>query len=110
MHGREERLAHNESLFRRANERISAHAEQRPDVAPGTPIAFYCECANADCTERVTMTELEYEALRSDPTHFAVVDGHEFLELERVVERRASYVIVEKLGDAAPTAIAEQPS
>ncbi len=110
MHGREERLAHNESLFRRANERISAHAEQRPDVAPGTPIAFYCECANADCTERVTMTELEYEALRSDPTHFAVVDGHEFLELERVVERGASYVIVEKLGDAARTAIAEQPS
>ena len=56
------------------------------------------------------MTELEYEALRSDPTHFAVVDGHEFLELERIVERGASYVIVEKLGDAARTAIAEQPS
>jgi hypothetical protein len=110
MHGREARLAQNESLFRRANERISQHAEQRPDVAPGAPIAFYCECANADCTERVTMTELEHEALRSDPTHFAVVDGHEFLELERVVERKASYLIVEKLGDAARTAIAEQPS
>ena len=38
MHGRDARLAHNESLFRRANERISQHAEQRPDVAPGTPI------------------------------------------------------------------------
>jgi hypothetical protein len=110
MHDREARLAHNESLFRRANERISAHAEQRSEVGPGTPIGFYCECANANCTERVTMTELEYEALRSDPTHFAVIDGHECLELERVVERTTDHVVVEKTGEAAHNAIAEQPS
>jgi hypothetical protein len=110
MHGREARLAHNESLFRRANERISAHADQRPDVGPGTPIAFYCECANADCTERVTMTELEYEALRIDPTHFAVVEGHELIDLERVVQRTGDHLVVEKTGEAARSAIAEQPS
>ena len=110
MHGREARLAHNESLFRRANERISAHAEHRPDVGPGTPIAFYCECSNADCTERVTLTELEYEALRSDPTHFAVVAGHESPEIERVVQRETGYLVVEKTGEAARSAIAEQPS
>jgi hypothetical protein len=110
MHSREARLAHNESLFRRANERISAHAEERRDVGPGTPIAFYCECANADCTERVTMTELAYEALRSNPTHFAVIEGHEQLELERVIERAGDHLVVEKTGEAARSAIAEQPS
>jgi hypothetical protein len=110
MHGREARLAHNESLFRRANERISAHAEERPDVGPRTPIAFYCECANVNCTERVTMTELEYEAVRSDPTHFAVIEGHERLELERVIQHAGDHVVVEKTDEAARSAIAEQPS
>jgi hypothetical protein len=109
MHGREARLAHNESLFRRANERISAHAEQRPEVGPGTPIGFYCECASTNCTERVRMTELEYEAVRSEPTHFAVLAGHQDPTLERVVQREPAYLVVEKIGQAAQTAIAEQP-
>lgn len=42
--------------------------------------------------------------LRSAPRQFAVVPGHEELDLETVIERHDSYVVVEKLGLGAQVA------
>ncbi|MBC7644880.1 MAG: response regulator transcription factor [Thermoleophilia bacterium] len=55
------------------------------------------------------MTVDEYEEIRSEPAHFAVLAGHEILECERVVKICESYLIVEKHGDAGLVADASDP-
>jgi hypothetical protein len=54
------------------------------------------------------MTPQQYEKMRETPTHFAVAAGEEHLvpDVERIVEKRERYWVVEKAGEAA--AVAEQ--
>ena len=86
------RIARTESLFRDVNERI-AEAAQRFDA---NEAEFVCECADAECTERVEAPLDEYEQTRSIATQFLLVPGHEDTRVERVVRRRRRYAIVEK--------------
>jgi hypothetical protein len=107
---RDERLAGNEALFREVNERVAEVAKQFEVVPTAESVKFTCECGNATCTEQVAMTLEEYEALRAAPTHFAVVDGHVLPEIERVVERKPSYLVVEKQEeDAVEVALETDP-
>jgi hypothetical protein len=94
---RSRRLALNESAFRVANERMDEWPERSGRVEPAT---YYCECANIDCRERVSLRPEEYQHLRSASRQFGVVPGHEMLDVENVVERHDGYVIVEKMPDA----------
>jgi hypothetical protein len=87
------RIAKTESLFRDVNERIAEHAEGFDADEP----LFVCECADPDCTERVQAPLEDYEEVRSNGTHFLVADGHEDERVERVVERRRSYNVVQKV-------------
>ncbi|MFL5920876.1 MAG: hypothetical protein ACJ75Q_13695 [Gaiellaceae bacterium] len=97
MGARDERLAGNEALFREVNERVAEVAEDFVEIeTTADPVEFNCECVRAACTEQISMTLVEYEAIRAVPTRFAVVAGHELPEIERVVERHPSYVVVEK--------------
>jgi hypothetical protein len=99
---REERLAGNEALFREVNERVAEVATQFIEVEPHSePVDFTCECGRADCVEPTAMTAAEYEAIRAEPTRFAVVPGHEQLEIETVVERHPTYLVVEKRDEDA---------
>lgn len=93
---REKRLARNEALYREVNERVAEVAEQMMEAQVQTPVGFVCECGTAGCTEPITTTLIEYEAIRAKPTRFAVVPGHELPEIESVVERHPAYFIVEK--------------
>lgn len=94
---REERLADNEALFREVNERVARVAEQFVEVdSTADPVEFNCECGRAGCTEQIALTLVEYEAVRAVPTQFAVVPGHELPEIERVVARHPSYLVVDK--------------
>ena len=98
----EERVAGNEALFREVNERMAEAADQfagREDES--TAIEFVCECGRTGCAEKMAMTLAEYEHVRSEPTYFAVVPGHELPEIERVVERHANYLVVEKSDEDA---------
>jgi hypothetical protein len=105
MGAREERIGLNEAVFREVNERIENLAETF-DLA-SEQLDLVCECGSADCVERVTMTHPEYDELRSDSQHFAVYPGHEIPDVERVVEQRKGYHVVEKI-KGAPERIAEQ--
>src|SRR5215471_11066121 len=49
----EQRAARNEALFREVNENI-ARLEERHGTTPAEPV-FLCECANADCTDHVSV-------------------------------------------------------
>jgi len=90
---REERVAKNEILFRQVNERILQIEGDRWRV---DPIDFMCECGDVRCTRIVQLALDDYERLRSDPTHFGVIPGHELPDIETVVERYHEYVVVEK--------------
>lgn len=101
--GRKERLARNEALFREVNERLEELGRRTGTTDGG--LDFVCECADESCTERIHLSLPEYEELRSDPTHFAVLPGHE-VSVEHVVADRGRYRIVAK--DGAAGALAEE--
>jgi hypothetical protein len=94
----EKRLALNEALFREINERLEARIPVA--VAGDERLAVLCECADADCTERIPITPGEYEAVRSDPRQFVVVPGHECVNVENVVSSNDRFEIVRKTGVA----------
>jgi hypothetical protein len=103
MDERARRIGKNEALFREVNERIE-------EIAGGPRIEFLCECGNVDCTEPVTLTAGEYEALRAEPDRFAVLPGHEEPDVEDVVERHDGYLVVRKHpGGPAELAEARDP-
>jgi hypothetical protein len=104
MSSREERIGLNEAVFREVNERIEDLAETFDLKAP---LDLICECGDAACVERISLTRTEYEELRSESHQFAVHSGHEYPDVETVVARLKGYDIVSK-NKGVPKQIAEQ--
>ena len=97
MDDRATKLGLNEALYREVNERVAEVAERFVEVETRVNrVHFNCECGDAGCTEQIDMTLSEYEAIRAEPTRFAVVIGHELPEVEQVVARHPAYLVVEK--------------
>ena len=97
MDERDRRLAQNEALFREVNERVEALAQ---GLGPDDPYEFLCECANADCTFRITLPLSVYESVRADARQFVVLPLHYTPEVEELVVEEPSYWVVRKTGDA----------
>src|SRR3954451_19739309 len=91
---RERRLGMNEALFREVNSRIDG-VNKAFAVATGT-MSIVCECGARDCIEQIPIGQAEYERVRSDPSLFAVVPGHETADVDDIVERHETYDIVRK--------------
>jgi hypothetical protein len=96
------RAARSQATFRELNERIE-EVNDSFDSIDGE-LSLVCECADASCTQAITMTRSEYERLRASPQRFAVVPGHVDPELERVVEVDERFEVVEKVGPGAEEA------
>ncbi|HUP32927.1 MAG TPA: hypothetical protein VM184_07830 [Gaiellaceae bacterium] len=107
MNAREQRLAENELIFREVNERVRAIATAHG--ADEHVYEFYCECSNADCTFHIEATLADYESVRARPTRFLVSPAHALPEIERVVDRRERWWVVEKIGEAAELAEERDP-
>jgi hypothetical protein len=91
---RKRRIGLNEAVFREANERIE---ELNKTFATLTDqLVLVCECGYADCAEKISMTVEEYEELRSNSAHFAIVHGHEISDVESVIEEHEGYDVVRK--------------
>jgi hypothetical protein len=104
---REERVARNEALFREVNEQIKQVNEDTP---AGSEADFVCECGDPDCTDPVSLTLVEYEEVRRDATHFAVLPGHVVPDVEVVVARNDRFAVVKKNDpQAARIAVREDP-
>ena len=105
MSSHEERIGLNEAVFREVNERIEDLADTFDLKAE--PLDLVCECGDATCVRRISMTRAEYEEIRSNPHQFAVHPGHEYPDVEEIVDRRKNYDIVRKTEGIAER-IAEQ--
>ena len=97
------RLAQNEDFFREVNEKISEKAESHG--LDSHRYEFFCECSDASCMERVSITLLEYEYIRSEPTRFVVKKNHVVREIEHIVETVPDHMVIEKHGEAGRIAV-----
>lgn len=102
---RQRRLGANEALFRHVNERLSDLNEAL--AAFTQRMSIVCECGDVSCVERLSLSAEEYEAVRAEPTHFAVAVGHELPDVEIVVASRDGYNVVAKR-PGIPARIAEE--
>jgi hypothetical protein len=91
-----ERLARNQALFREVNERLLELSDGFQDGS----MTFVCECSSEDCTATVTMAHEDYESVRAHSTFFVVLTGHELLEVEKVIDRRDGFTIVQKVTES----------
>ncbi|NUT55340.1 MAG: hypothetical protein HOQ03_05075 [Thermoleophilia bacterium] len=80
-------------MFRELNERL----EQLTEPADAEELLdLVCECGDASCTARIRVARQDYEDTRSVPTHFVVAPGHVEPGIERVLQKRADYDLIEK--------------
>lgn len=86
------RLAHNEQLFREINDA----REESNGRGDGAVLGFVCECADRECTAQIALSASEYQRIRESPDRYIVLPGHEIPELERIVEERGAFEVVEK--------------
>ncbi len=105
MTEREKRIGANEVVFRELNEQLSGLADLKQQE-----FGVVCECGDPACTRSISITFAEYEQLRSEGTHFAVLPGHDIPDVENVVEKNESYWVVRKrAGGPAELADATDP-
>jgi hypothetical protein len=97
---REQRSAKNEALLREVNERIEEVGRHLHVLPDGELLDFRCECGRPECEGFITMAVSKYEHVRAENDTFAVLEGHENAQIERVVERGEGYLIVDKRPDA----------
>jgi hypothetical protein len=102
----EQRVARNEAIFREVNEGI------RRGQWPGEEASmssFRCECASLGCTVMLPLSVREYERVRQNDRRFIVAPGHERSDVEVVVDTRAAYLVVQKIGEAGQRAAKADP-
>jgi hypothetical protein len=97
MSPRDERAFRNEALFREVNVHIAGMQESSHSLVDDEGLMpLVCECANTGCVAPIEVDPATFERVHENPLRFFVAPGHEQLDVESVVERRASYLIVEK--------------
>ncbi|HWF34585.1 MAG TPA: hypothetical protein VG295_04425 [Solirubrobacteraceae bacterium] len=102
----ERRIASNEARFREVNEAIARG--QWPGEGEAA-VGFRCECATLGCNRVIELAPEEYERIRGHARRFLVLPGHQRLEVEKVVETRPTYLVIEKSDEAGEHAEETDP-
>lgn len=103
--GQARRVGLNEALFRQVNEEIR-NLTSTFGTEDGT-MTVVCECGDAGCTEQLEVGIADYERVRGDSRLYIVASGHDFPELESVVERRERWDVVRKR-EGVPAQVARE--
>jgi hypothetical protein len=101
---RNERAAKNQSLFREVNQRVVELEQEQALDGRRPDFEVLCECANADCHEFITVRAEEFQEVRRSSIRFLIRAGHEWTDVERVVNQNDGYIVVEKFGETATIA------
>ena len=105
-----ERAAENQSLYRSVNEQVKQLNAALGEIAPDVDAyQWLCECADTECTIRVSATLDEYEGVRASPRTFIVARGHLYPEVERVLDENGRFMIVEKFDEGGEVAESLDP-
>lgn len=99
MDPRLERIAKNEEVFRAANREIERAEREQGATAEGV-LEVICECGRDSCNGVISLTVAEYDSVHSQEDRFVVLRGHQSERIERVVDDRGTYVVVDKVGEA----------
>lgn len=102
----ERRMAENELYFRKQNEkvvnRIKSHQKTAKEEGvkdidiEDNNLQFICECSDNDCRKRITMKAKEWTNIHSKDDIFIVYPGHVVDSLEKVIDKKKGYDVVEK--------------
>jgi hypothetical protein len=95
MDEHQERARRNETLFRSVNARLEDLNEAFA-VTSENGLEIVCECGDGTCVEQILIPSAEYSRIRSDPTLFILLAGHEDPAAEAVVEEDQPYLVVRK--------------
>lgn len=85
----------NEAIARDRNEWIEDVRLGMGEEA-GTEV-YVCECGDAACAERISLTRPEYEAVRGYSTRFAIAVDHENPEIDQLVSEGGRFSVVQKI-------------
>ncbi|HZD86872.1 MAG TPA: hypothetical protein VE088_02580 [Gaiellaceae bacterium] len=99
------RVGLNEALFRQVNEQIRGLT--RTFGTSDATMTVICECGDVGCTTQLEVAIGDYERIRSGGRQFVVATGHEFPELEQIVERREGWDVVRKR-EGVPTDLSRE--
>jgi hypothetical protein len=99
MDPRLERIAKNEAVFRESNREIE-RAEREHGAAADGVLEVLCECGQDSCSGMITLTAAEYNRVHTQKDRFVVLQGHQNDQIERVVDDRGAYLVVDKVGEA----------
>ncbi len=104
-----EQEARNETIFRDMNEWTQDANDAL--ARPGHPMdAYLCECSDRLCSQPISLTRSEYEAVRAVAVRFAIALNHENPEIDRVIFENERFATVEKFyGVGAKIARATNP-
>ena len=91
-------------LVRAMNEEVA----RLSDSLAFEELELVCECERGDCLHGITVSRDAYEAVRRFPTRFLLESEHLGAD-DRVVEQTDGYVVVEKVGPDAASAILSDP-
>lgn len=99
-----ERRIKNEQMFREHNSRIEQSAGsllRQASVATGDfPIEFACECSDASCLTKISLSIAAFHKLRNmSEEQYILVSGHEQIDIETVVQIFDGYITVIKTAD-----------
>ena len=94
MDERARKIGENEALYRSINEKIEDLNETFGMVAE--TMAVVCECGQLECIEQIELDIPTYERVRSDPTQFVVLPGHEIPDVEEVIEQSNGFYVIRK--------------
>ena len=92
--------ATNETIFREMNEWTEEGSDDRLGLGPRTDI-YLCECSDRSCTEPISLTRWEYEAVRAESNRFAIALNHENPDIDLVVEENDRFATVDKFHGSA---------
>lgn len=95
MLDRLEQEATNETVFRAMNEWSEDAYDAYPHIDHRID-TYLCECSDRRCTEPISLTRAEYEAVRAEPVRFAIALNHENPEIDRVLFENPRFATVEK--------------
>ena len=103
------RLIENEAVFRKYNEQVEngfedlknlADEDGSEDITKGVDqmnFQFFCECSDEECKGRIKMKLADYSTIHKNRSRFIVLPDHQVVAVEKVIEEKATFTIVEKL-------------